>query len=230
MATLAVCDQLDGGMVVEGRDGLDQPDRDVAGVDHPRQTIGRDSVNNPGFTGTFFSLRPTWPKPSQQSMAECCPTPVSAAGRCPAWTATRHFHQGGRWDTTVGRVRRAGAMALRLGEVLHPGRVAGPGAHFWRPQSVSTGKAGRVAGGHGGRHRRGGRQLHHALHSGRGHHGANRCHLSSAARAVPSTGAPALTSVTPSLFEPDAPLVSAQVSLRTAAPDTRSYSGRRAPG
>src|SRR6266542_1900350 len=63
--------------------------------------------------------------------------------------------QGGRRNPGSGRVRRLAAVAVRLGAVLHPGRVAGPGTYSRRPQPASAGQAGNVAGRHRRRHRRG---------------------------------------------------------------------------
>jgi hypothetical protein len=45
-----------------------------------------------------------------------------------------------RRGTRRGRIRRAGAVAVRLGATLYPGRMAGPGADGWRPQPVPTGQ------------------------------------------------------------------------------------------
>src|SRR6266498_2005899 len=63
--------------------------------------------------------------------------------------------QGGRRNPGSGRVRRLAAVAVRLGAVLHPGRVVGPGTYSRRPQPASAGQAGNVAGRHRRRHRRG---------------------------------------------------------------------------
>jgi SAM-dependent methyltransferase len=53
-------------------------------------------------------------------------------------------------DPVAGPARAAQAVANRLGAVLHPGRVAGPGAHARRPQSAPAGAARGAAGGHRG--------------------------------------------------------------------------------
>ena len=66
------------------------------------------------------------------------------------------LHQGGRGDRKGRRLRRPRAVALRLGPRLRPRRVAGRGADVRRSQPVPTGHAGRTAGGHRRRHRRGG--------------------------------------------------------------------------
>ena len=66
------------------------------------------------------------------------------------------FAKEGRWNPGSERVRRLGAVAIPLGAVLHAGRVAGPDTYSRRPQPAPAGQAGRVAGGHRSRHRRGG--------------------------------------------------------------------------
>src|SRR5206468_11709593 len=62
---------------------------------------------------------------------------------------------GGRRDTTGWWVRRTGTVAVRLGAVLHPRRVARPGADLRRPPPAATAHIGRAAGGPRRRDRRG---------------------------------------------------------------------------
>jgi hypothetical protein len=76
---------------------------------------------------------------------------------------------GGRRAAAVGRVQRAGGMAVTLGAALHHGRVAGLGADH---RGLHPQPRGRPAQAHGRfyrRRRRGWRTLHHGLHDNRLH-------------------------------------------------------------
>ena len=77
----------------------------------------------------------------------------------------------------VGRVRRPRTVAIRLGAVLQPGRVAGPASYGRRPWPASRVTAPGTARGHRSRYRRAGRELHYALRRAGGHCGANRFRL-----------------------------------------------------
>ena len=74
-------------------------------------------------SGTCSSPRPRWGRPSPRSTAGCCPTRRSSgpAGTGRPWTLYRgDVRQGGRRDAAGGRVRRAGAVAVRLGAPATP--------------------------------------------------------------------------------------------------------------
>ena len=73
-----------------------------------------------------------------------------------------------------GRVRRRGAVAVRLGAELYPGRVAGPAGLVGRRHPAPAGQAGGSAGGDRRRARRDGRRLHGEHGHGGGRRGASR--------------------------------------------------------
>ena len=128
-----------------------------------------------------FEPRPPWPKPSPRSYRRVAPdSPFNA--RRPGQRRALDVYQvmftkAADGIRAGGRVQRTGAVAVRLGTVLHPGRVAGPAAHHRPPHPAPAGQAGRGARWRRGRHRHDRGQLHDAVHHAGGHCGANQCHM-----------------------------------------------------